>query len=370
MNYELNLISTSKNEIRDSDSRSSSSSNNSAKELARNKSAEFKIQPTDESYIRMRKTVFYVLTDPNFGLAGRLTSIFLTSTIIWCAISFSLETVWTLNKTPAEFTVWKYNEILISVIFTLEYFLRILFFPSYRWLPSYLFSVSWMIDFITTLPFYLTLFVEDTSSSFLGIIRLTRVLRMIRLLKISQHTMQVAMVFEALKRSRDAVLMLIFLISNCLFLYGSCIYFAELSISTRDDTTGIITYTSGQLNGRASKFQSIPDSMWWAMVTLTTVIKIYLGWVRRYGPNELLGQIYSRIHHVYGFTRCGIPNYDIKYEHDGALRRIQSQVFCQTTNSRYKVTGHFEIAGQSIWPAQYSFAGTSRSFENNVGRSH
>ena len=276
MNYEAAFIS-GLNRRRESESRTSSASSfNEEKELARNKSQEFKIQPTDEPHVRFRKTVFLILTDPTFGISGRLMSIFLTITIIWCAISFSLETLYSWNSTSVEKALWKYNEIVISLIFTFEYFLRIAFFPSFKWLPGYVFSVSWMIDFITILPFYLTLFFEDTSGTVIGIIRLTRVLRMIRLLKISQNTTQVRMVFEALIRSRDAVLMLAFLITNCLFLYGSCVYFAELSISNKDDN-GVLYYSSGSFAGRRSGFQSIPHSMWWAMVTLTTVFLTNLG---------------------------------------------------------------------------------------------
>ena len=269
MNYESAFVSALHGKSMDSYS-TDSSSDNSEKERERNKEFDFKVQPTDDPSVRMRKITFSILTDPSYGLSGKLVAIFLSLTIVWCAISFSLETVWSLNKSAAEKVIWHYNEILISIIFTLEYFLRILFFPSYKHLPKYIFSVSWIIDLVTILPFFLTIFFENTSGTILGIIRLTRVLRMVRLLKVSQHTTQVKMVFEALRRSRDAVLMLLFLITNCLFLYGSCVYFAELSISTKDDN-GILYYSSGDRSGRRSEFQSIPHSMWWAMVTLTTV---------------------------------------------------------------------------------------------------
>eukprot|EP00834_Sanchytrium_tribonematis_P002624 NODE_85_length_22232_cov_1.318619.p8 type:complete len:271 gc:universal NODE_85_length_22232_cov_1.318619:15578-14766(-) len=270
MNYEAAFISSLRKNGSSVSSISSEESAFNPKDVARNHSTDFKIQQTDETHLRIRKQVFSILTDPKFGLSGKLMSLFLTITIVWCAISFSLETVWNLNSTSFEKTIWKYNEIIISIIFTLEYFLRIIFFPSYKWLPTYLFSFSWIIDLITILPFYLTLFFENTSGTLLGIIRLTRVLRMVRLLKVSQHTVQVKMVFEALLRSRDAVLMLCFLISNCLFLYGSCVYFAELTISQKDQN-GILYYVSGDMKGERSEFQSIPHSMWWAMVTLTTV---------------------------------------------------------------------------------------------------
>eukprot|EP00835_Amoeboradix_gromovi_P003644 NODE_249_length_12946_cov_0.357438.p7 type:complete len:315 gc:universal NODE_249_length_12946_cov_0.357438:9206-8262(-) len=303
---------------RDSDNSSSetSSSDNSVKEIARNKSMEFKIQSDDKPILRFRKSVFLILTDPKFGIAGAITSTFLATSIIWCAVSFSLETVWSLNSTPKERLLWKYNELAISVIFTLEYFLRIVFFPSFKWIHKYIFSVSWMIDLFTILPFFLTIFFEDTNQALIGIIRLSRILRMFRLLKISQHTQQVQMVFEALKRSRDAVLMLVFLITNCLFLYGSCVYYAELAISTKDSFSGILFYTEGELAGQRSEFQSIPDSMWWAMVTLTTVIMYNLGRIWGYGSDEFLGQINCWLYYVYRSTSSCIPHNYPKYEYD------------------------------------------------------
>ena len=139
--------------------------------------------------------------------------------------------------------VLKVSEVIITLLFTLEYVLRIVT-SSKKW--SYLFRFYGLIDLIAILPFYLSLGVDLRS------IRIFRLFRIFRILKIAQYTQAMARLGKAFMLTRHEIL--IFLGATLMLLYFAAVgiyYFEHIH--------------------QPDKFRSILDGLWWAVATLTTV---------------------------------------------------------------------------------------------------
>lgn len=145
---------------------------------------------------------------------------------------------------------------LVSVfIFTVEYLLRIWSAPEHQDLSgetgsqkrkAYIFSFTGVIDLLAILPYLLQLIGLSADT------RMLRVLRLARLLKISHYTSALEDLMSAIYSERKAFLAALYLLILALFLSSSLIYVAENEV-------------------QPDVFSSIPETMWWSIVTLTTV---------------------------------------------------------------------------------------------------
>ena len=136
-------------------------------------------------------------------------------------------------------------EWIFTIFFTIEYALRIYCSRSTK---RYIFSAMGIIDLLSIIPTYLTIIYAPIGSLF--IIRIMRLIRVFRIFKLSSylrsgHTMQIA-----LRSSRPKIIVFILYISLIVIVLGTFMYVIE-----------------GQKNG----FDNIPKSIYWAVVTLTTV---------------------------------------------------------------------------------------------------
>ena len=145
---------------------------------------------------------------------------------------------------------------LVSVfIFTVVYLLRIWSAPEHQDLSgetgsqkrkAYIFSFTGVIDLLAILPYLLQLIGLSAD------MRMLRVLRLARLLKISHYTSALEDLMSAIYSERKAFLAALYLLILALFLSSSLIYVAENEV-------------------QPDVFSSIPETMWWSIVTLTTV---------------------------------------------------------------------------------------------------
>lgn len=136
-------------------------------------------------------------------------------------------------------------EVFSVAVFTLEYILRIWASPSGKKF-SYIFSFHGLVDFIATVPFYLQAFIPGADLRFL------RVLRMLRILKFSHYNSAIEDLFSAVYHERDTFISTLYIFSIGLLITSCMMYFAEHNI-------------------QPDKFSSIPEAMWWSIITLTTV---------------------------------------------------------------------------------------------------
>ncbi len=167
-------------------------------------------------------------------------------------------------------------EWIITILFTLEYLFRIITVKN----PiKYIFSFYGIVDLLSTIPKYLSFFL--TGSSSLVALRALRLMRVFRILKLTRYISEYTNFVRALKTSKAKIsVFLAFVLILCIIL-GTIMYLIE---SDQD-----------------SGFTSIPRSVYWAIVTLTTV---------GYGdiaPATALGQFIASLIMVMGYGIIAIP---------------------------------------------------------------
>lgn len=167
-------------------------------------------------------------------------------------------------------------EMVFTAFFTIEYVLRI-YCARRPW--RYIFSFYGLVDLIALLPTYMT-FILTGSGSFM-IVRSLRLLRIFRVFKLANFVSESQLIVQALQSSRQKISVFMFFIMISVCLFGSLMYLIE-----------------GRVN---PTFDSIPRSIYWAIVTLTTV---------GYGdisPSTSLGQFVSSIIMILGYAVIAVP---------------------------------------------------------------
>lgn len=205
--------------------------------------------------------------------AGKAFDVVLLVLIILSVVAVMLDSVNWINR--------KYHKELLAaewaftIIFSIEYFLRIF---SARKPLAYIFSFYGMIDLLAILPSYLRLFL--TGSHYLLVIRILRLLRVFRVLKLARYVRASRTLMVAMHESRHKIIVFLEVVLTLVIIMGSLMYLIE-----------------GPDNG----FSSIPRSIYWAIVTLTTV---------GYGdiaPQTVLGQTLASVIMIIGYAIIAVP---------------------------------------------------------------
>jgi Ion transport protein len=231
---------------------------------------EFEPIPSDKTSLRKRKLFYAFLTQPSSSRSAYIWSVLMTIVIVGSVLTLVLQTVYDLSSSQSQVQAFFALELFFTVVFLSEYLSRIGACPNYNYLPRLMAQPSWLLDFVAILPFFIELVAFETNTSSLAVIRVIRLLRVFRLFKAHKNAQQVIILIKALKRSKDGVFLLFFLMLNLMFISASFVYFCEQAICERHDD-GALYYTESQLIGTVTQFQSIPHALWWAIVTLCTV---------------------------------------------------------------------------------------------------
>jgi voltage-gated potassium channel len=204
---------------------------------------------------------------------GKLFDLTMIFVILLSILFVILESVEPINS--RYHSALKVAEWVITVLFTLEYGLRIWVLEK-PW--KYVFSFYGLIDLMAVLPSYLGLIFVGGQS--LMVIRALRLLRIFRILKLSRYTAAGRTLGKAMWASREKILVFLFFVATIVVIFGTIMYLVE-----------------GPENG----FMSIPTGIYWAVVTLTTV---------GYGdisPVTPLGQFLASIIMVMGYAIIAVP---------------------------------------------------------------
>jgi voltage-gated potassium channel len=181
------------------------------------------------------------LVEESDTTAGRAFDVAVQVLVFVSLVSFSVETLPNLSERVRSFL--GFVELATVSLFTIEYVLRVLVAERKR---SFVFSFFGLVDAIAILPFYLALGVDLRS------IRVVRFLRLFRLVKLARYN-------RAIERFRRALL----IVREELVLFGAAsallLYLASV---------GIYFF---EREAQPDQFASIFHSMWWAIITLTTV---------------------------------------------------------------------------------------------------
>jgi voltage-gated potassium channel len=235
--------------------------------------------------------------------AGKLFDIVLLVMILLSVAAVMLESVPTVNV--------KYGDELIIIewcitfLFTLEYIARLMCIQK----PiRYILSFYGIVDLLSILPSYLGLFVTEAHS--LTIIRTLRLLRVFRILKLMRFVKETNLLIKSLRASLPKITVFVFFVLCLTFILGTVMYIVE---------------------GPESGFKSIPISIYWAIVTLTTV---------GYGdiaPITPLGQFIASIIMLTGYAIIAVPTGIVSVEI--AKQEISKKIFTRTCTSCTK-EGH------------------------------
>jgi len=199
------------------------------------------------------------------------------------------------------------TEWIITILFTLEYFARIVIIKK----PTeYIFSFYGVIDFLSTVPKYLSLFIIGSHA--LVALRALRLLRVFRILKLARFIGEGNQLVNALKASRAKISVFLLAIFMLCIILGTLMYMIE--------------------GGSGGGFTSIPRSVYWAIVTLTTV---------GYGdiaPVTPFGQFIASIIMILGYAVIAVPtgivSSEMTKDHGKIHLNTQSCTQCSASNHR------------------------------------
>lgn len=205
--------------------------------------------------------------------SGKFFDVLLIVFIFLSIFIVMLESVKEIGDKYADFFITL--EWIITIIFTVEYFVRI-FIVKRPW--RYIFSYYGIIDFLAILPAYLSFFAISSHS--LIVIRSLRLLRIFRILKLSRHVKESKVIMSALKASGTKIFVFLYFVITVVIIIGTLMYMIE---------------------GASNGFTSIPRSIYWSIVTLTTV---------GYGdiaPQTTIGQMLASVVMILGYAIIAVP---------------------------------------------------------------
>lgn len=220
----------------------------------------------------LRRKIFIII----FGSetrAGKTFDVILLWMIILSVTAVVLESVSTFRESYHQ--VFISTEWFFTIIFSMEYLLRIYSSPR-PW--KYISSFYGIIDLLAILPTFLGLIFDQTT--FLLTIRALRLLRMFRVFKLGRYIKEAAVLVRALQLSIHKIIVFFGAVLALVLILGSVLYLVE---------------------GEESGFTSIPQSIYWAIVTITTV---------GYGdiaPATVLGKILASVVMLTGYSIIAVP---------------------------------------------------------------
>lgn len=251
--------------------------------------------------------------------AGRVFDVVLIGAILASVAIVMLDSVASVRREYADLLFAL--EWVFTILFTLEYIVRL-------WTVShptrYARSFFGVVDLLAILPTYLALLIPGTQ--YLLVIRLLRLLRVFRILKLVSFISEAEVLSKALRASRRKIVVFLLTVMVTVVILGSVMYFIE-----------------GETNG----FTSIPKSVYWAIVTLTTV---------GYGdisPQTPLGQAVASVVMIIGYGIIAVPTGIVSAElarADAEERASRSSKSCQHCAAEiHRVDARFcRVCGEAL----------------------
>lgn len=259
------------------------------------------------------KDHLYIVIFESDTPSGKFFDVVLLWVILLSVLVVMLESVQAIETKVGSYI--RVVEWVFTIIFTIEYMARIIcVYKPWR----YVFSFFGLIDFLSIVPTYLSVIFAGTH--YLIVIRAMRLLRVFRILKLGRHMGEAQLLTRALIASRAKITVFLLAVLNSVVIVGTVMYMVE-----------------GGQNG----FTSIPRSIYWAVVTLTTV---------GYGdisPHTVLGQFLSSIIMILGYGIIAVPTGIVTVELNQQSKNEASLETCPQCfqNSRTKDANYCRFCG-------------------------
>lgn len=244
-----------------------------------------------------RRDLYIVIFESETRM-GRIFDVVLLWAIILSVFSIILESE---KAIEVQYGVLLHQiEWFFTGLFTVEYVLRLI---CVRKPTHYARSFFGIVDFISLVPTYLSLFI--TGTHFLMVIRAVRLLRVFRILKLARYLQESEVLMDALKASRVKITVFIGAVLTVVLIMGTFMHLIE------HDNPG---------------FSSIFSSMYWAIVTMTTV---------GYGdivPNTILGKFLASVIMIMGYGILAVPTGIVSAELSHAKGKKRRTGHCKSCN--------------------------------------
>ena len=205
--------------------------------------------------------------------AGKVFDLALLWCILLSVLAVIVDSVDSVHQRYGTALLWA--EWIFTILFTVEYALRLLCVGRPA---AYARSFFGLVDLLAILPTYLSLVFVGSQS--LIVIRALRLLRVFRILKLAHFVNAQAVLDKALRRSATKIVVFVGVVLTLVVIIGSVMYLVE---------------------GPEHGFTSIPQSMYWAIVTMTTV---------GYGdvaPQTIFGKVLASIVMILGYGIIAVP---------------------------------------------------------------
>ena len=241
--------------------------------------------------------------------AGKLFDILLLVLIVYSIVIVMLESVPRFDSKYHSFL--NTSEWVVTILFSIEYILRIVCIKRPK---RYIFSFFGIIDLLSTVPKYLSyLFI---GSQYLTAFRALRLLRVFRILKLVRFVGASNNLIQALRASRTKIFVFVFFVLVISVLLGTLMYLIE---------------------GPEHGFNSIPHSVYWTIVTLTTV---------GYGdisPETPLGQLLATMIMIIGYGIIAVPTGIVSAEYASSKNKnIDEGRSCPSCSAEiYRSDAHY-----------------------------
>lgn len=244
------------------------------------------MEESQASWRRKLHDIIYEADTP----AGKLFDVVLLILIVVSVVFVMIESVRGLSQETYDFLY--IGEWIITIFFSIEYLFRII---SVRKPFRYIFSFYGIIDFLSTIPLYLSFILAG--SNYLLTVRALRLLRVFRILKITRYIGEANRLKKALDDSKAKIFVFLFAVLIVSVIAGTLMYLIE---------------------GEEHGFTSIPRSIYWCIVTLTTV---GFGDI---APVTPLGQLLATVIMILGYGIIAVPTGIVSAEYTRAKDMIST----------------------------------------------
>ena len=249
----------------------------------------------DRLHFKLRHVIFGVGTP-----AGKAFDVGLLWAILLSVLVVVLESVPAIQA--AYGGILRIAEWGFTILFTIEYALRLWTAARRR---AYMISFFGLVDLLAILPTYLSAIIAGSQS--LAVVRGLRLIRVFRVLKLVRHLKEARALTRALKASRPKIVVFLTGVLSIAVIFGTVMYLVE---------------------GDAAGFTSIPTSIYWAVVTMTTV---------GYGdiaPQTPLGQFLALCLMILGYAIIAVPTGIVSAELTRAGSRERRPQSCPSCSRR------------------------------------
>lgn len=246
------------------------------------------IDTTSREWRRRMHEIIFEADTP----AGKAFDIVLLWAILLSVLAVMLESVASIERNYGN--ILRSTEWFFTILFTVEYILRLI---CVRKAWRYATSFFGIVDFLAVIPTYIGIFIAGTH--ILIVIRILRLIRIFRVFKLARYLSEGKILLAALRASRPKIVVFLVVIMTAVTIIGAVMYLIE---------------------GDANGFTSIPRSIYWAIVTLTTV---------GYGdisPKTPLGQFLATIVMIMGYAIIVVPTGIVSFDIANATKKVSTQV--------------------------------------------